>query len=219
MRRVSRNWPNLADAMRFLGVSPPRVPREADQATLDRILESWKSVQLKKAYRRRAAETHPDHGGDEEEFKRVDSAYREICEYAKLAPPRRRVSPAAEFTVKTDSPFFSGGVHFRPREPHHGTGPTRDWTSWSDDRHRARPESVVVDDPNEGGLSKCRRCRTPRHEEANFCHECGAGYDEMLSEAIIEFKEQMNRVASAMDDTKNAWAGFAEALKRRRRDE
>lgn len=46
---------------------------------------------VKAAYRKRALETHPDHGGDAEEFKRVVRAYREAQK--RLAKPKRRRAP------------------------------------------------------------------------------------------------------------------------------
>lgn len=44
--------------------------------------------ELKAAYRRRALETHPDHGGDEVAFRRVVRAYEEAKR--RIQRPRRR---------------------------------------------------------------------------------------------------------------------------------
>lgn len=205
--------------MRFLGVEPPRIPREASQATLDEILEGWKGTELKKAYRKRARETHPDTGGDEDEFKRVESAYREICEYAKLAAPRKR---AEEPRIRSASPFFTGGMGFKPggreKSRRHPYDAWRDSTAGRE----TEPRIKVPKDPAVHGIDKCLRCESARFGdyagEANFCHRCGESYEDMTEEAIEAFKEQMNRVAEAMDGMAGAWAGFAEAFKKRQGD-
>lgn len=44
--------------------------------------------EIKRAYRKRALETHPDHGGDAEAFRRVQHAYEQA-----LKPRRRRRRP------------------------------------------------------------------------------------------------------------------------------
>ena len=44
------------------------VDEDADEATIER------------AYRDRVKETHPDSGGDEEEFKRVNRAYETLTD-------------------------------------------------------------------------------------------------------------------------------------------
>ena len=218
MRRVSRDWPKLGEAMAFLGVQPPRVPKEAPQATLDELLEEWKATVLKKAYRKRARETHPDTGGDEEEFKRVESAYREICQYAKLAPPRPK--PSSDFRFHTSNPFFTGGVRFRPETPNtrvHPSGFTR--TGSHDhfaDRVKAKAEKTRQDlESGQSVLTKCNRCDTPRHQRANFCHECGANYDEMTQEAIDGLADAMNNMADHLDAIGHSFAGFADAFNRR----
>lgn len=41
---------------------------------------------LKLAWKLRSWETHPDHGGDEEESKRVNRAYSEICKERGINP-------------------------------------------------------------------------------------------------------------------------------------
>ncbi|WP_394829997.1 J domain-containing protein [Pendulispora rubella] len=52
------------------------VPRDATEAD------------LKAAYRKRVLETHPDHGGDDETFRRIVSAYSEA--QRRLRKPRRK---------------------------------------------------------------------------------------------------------------------------------
>jgi len=47
------------------------------------------AAELKLAYRRRALETHPDHGGDAEAFQRVVHAYREASLRLRKPRPRR----------------------------------------------------------------------------------------------------------------------------------
>ena len=46
-----------------------------------------KAEELKAAYRKRALETHPDHGGDEASFRRVLHAYEEARR--RIERPRR----------------------------------------------------------------------------------------------------------------------------------
>ena len=46
-------------------------------------------VELKAAYRRRALETHPDHGGDDASFRRVVRAYEEAQRRLRKPRPRR----------------------------------------------------------------------------------------------------------------------------------
>lgn len=46
-------------------------------------------VELKAAYRKRALETHPDHGGDEAAFRRVLHAYDEAKRRLRKPRPRR----------------------------------------------------------------------------------------------------------------------------------
>ncbi|MBX3216818.1 MAG: DnaJ domain-containing protein [Labilithrix sp.] len=48
--------------------------------------------ELKAAYRKRALETHPDHGGDDAAFRRVIRAYAEA--QRRLKKPRSRRSRA-----------------------------------------------------------------------------------------------------------------------------
>lgn len=45
---------------------------------------------LKAAYRKKAMEAHPDHGGDAETFRRVVAAYAEARKRIKMPKPKRR---------------------------------------------------------------------------------------------------------------------------------
>jgi len=66
-------------------------PKEPPQQSIWSVLGVSRDVtpeELKAAYRRRALETHPDHGGDEEAFRRVLRAYEEAKR--RIARPRRR---------------------------------------------------------------------------------------------------------------------------------
>ncbi len=106
MVRERRQWPSLKEAMDFLGVEPPKVPRGADRDELDRLLDEWKAGPLKSAFRKRSMETHPDKGGSAEEFNRVKSAYVEIKKFARLASP---VPPPPRSSRFHGAPFFSDG--------------------------------------------------------------------------------------------------------------
>jgi hypothetical protein len=86
--RGEPTWPSRAS----------REPAGARAAPAERSGEAsiWETLgvtrdvteaELKAAYRRRALETHPDHGGDEEAFRRVVRAYAEARR--RLRRPRR----------------------------------------------------------------------------------------------------------------------------------
>lgn len=78
---------------------------EAPRKTLG-LGESFTSDQLKTAYRKRASETHPDRGGDPQEFMAVQTAYErlsrkqprtlgEVLDYAKEAVQNAKSEQAA----------------------------------------------------------------------------------------------------------------------------
>ncbi len=67
------------------------VPRDSVWATLGVTREAT-DAELKRAYRKRALETHPDHGGDPEAFRSLQRAYEEAVRRA-ARPGRRRASP------------------------------------------------------------------------------------------------------------------------------
>ena len=69
----------------------PEVALGPDESTVDPLSAALAELgvstdagldEIRAAYRRRVKETHPDHGGDEDEFKRVREAYTTAREYA-----------------------------------------------------------------------------------------------------------------------------------------
>ena len=79
--------------------------------------------EIKKAYRKKALEHHPDKGGDEETFKAVAEAWTVLGDEDKRAecespePLSLHLSPA----LFAPRPFFSH-FHPRPLRPPHGLG-------------------------------------------------------------------------------------------------
>ena len=61
----------------FEDVGPKPIRRSSSYDILG-IDEDADEAEIKQAFRRRALETHPDKGGDEEEFKRVREAYESL---------------------------------------------------------------------------------------------------------------------------------------------
>jgi hypothetical protein len=84
-------WPSGATAAsRGTEASVPAAPGDAS-ASIWQVLGVRPGVtvtELKEAFRKRALETHPDHGGDPAAFRRLLLAYREA--QRRLRRPRRR---------------------------------------------------------------------------------------------------------------------------------
>jgi hypothetical protein len=80
-------WPTRASRV---ASAPPRDPRAADVSVwaLLGVTRDVTDAELKAAYRKRALETHPDHGGDEATFRRVVRAYADA--QRRLNKPRRK---------------------------------------------------------------------------------------------------------------------------------
>jgi DnaJ-class molecular chaperone len=57
------------------------------------IAEVWRAYNspedIKRAFRKRALETHPDRGGDAAEFRRVQRAYEKLTHRAGEKPKKR----------------------------------------------------------------------------------------------------------------------------------
>ena len=73
------------------------LPPRADQAAVSvwqvlGVAANASAEELKRAYRRRALETHPDHGGDVETFRAVQAAYERAIERSakRGRRPRRK---------------------------------------------------------------------------------------------------------------------------------
>ena len=78
------------------------------------------SAEIKKAYRRRARTAHPDHGGNEEEFKRLGRAYETLRDASKRATydaSMRTARPQA--TAKPAAPA-QDAPQAQATEPAHG---------------------------------------------------------------------------------------------------
>lgn len=82
-------WPSRASTM-SRGEVAASSPPGSIWATLG-VPRSATLEDVKAAYRKRALETHPDHGGDAEEFKRVVRAWREAQKRLAKPKPRSRV--------------------------------------------------------------------------------------------------------------------------------
>lgn len=86
-------WPSIAS--RTPRARPDEGPREGAEPTsiwaLLGVTRDASAGELKAAYRKRALEAHPDHGGDEATFRRVVDAYAEARR--RLAKPRPKRRP------------------------------------------------------------------------------------------------------------------------------
>jgi len=77
------------------------------------VSENASADEVKKAYRGRARECHPDAGGDEEEFKRVTHAYQVLSDPEKRARYDRTGDDGTPATrAAGGDPFGFGGARF-----------------------------------------------------------------------------------------------------------
>lgn len=81
-------WPSKASREPRSTSLEPR-PGETSIWEVLGVTRDVSDTELKAAYRRRALETHPDHGGDEEAFRRVLDAYAEAKRRLRRPRPRR----------------------------------------------------------------------------------------------------------------------------------
>lgn len=80
-------WPSRASREPIAPKAKPALAPESVWAVLG-VTADATEADLKAAYRRRAVETHPDQGGDEESFRRVLRAYEEAKK--RLRRPKRK---------------------------------------------------------------------------------------------------------------------------------
>ena len=64
-------------------------------------------TQLKKAYRQAVKEAHPDTGGSEDKFKRVNKAYVELLPLCIMATPETAIKINKQYTSEKDDLFAS----------------------------------------------------------------------------------------------------------------
>lgn len=86
------------------GEAPPpmpkqNVPRDPAVSAGDERVSAWSIlglestaslVEVKRAFRKRALETHPDHGGEPEQFRKVQAAYEKLVKQLGGARAARR---------------------------------------------------------------------------------------------------------------------------------
>jgi len=85
--RRARPVNDFATDLALLGLECPRL-KPRDHAHAIELLDEWKAEVLKPAFKAAARATHPDLGGDEEDFKAVRAAY-ERAGAVKVRPPRQ----------------------------------------------------------------------------------------------------------------------------------
>lgn len=85
-------WPSKASREPHASPSAPATNREPESiwALLGVAGQDVTESDLKAAYRKRALETHPDHGGDEPTFRRVVAAYEEAKKRLRRPKPKKK---------------------------------------------------------------------------------------------------------------------------------
>jgi len=84
---------HFQDELTLLGVDPPQLGESATIQAYNAVLEAWRDGPLKKAFRARALELHPDKNpGDTKaakRFKAMSNAYERLCSVRIRTPPQR----------------------------------------------------------------------------------------------------------------------------------
>jgi hypothetical protein len=99
LTRIEPYWARAWNRM-LRGEAPPPPPTPKERKPPAAVASSAWSVlgleagaslaQVKRAYRQRALETHPDRGGEEQAFLAVQRAYEQLCERIARGAKRRR---------------------------------------------------------------------------------------------------------------------------------
>jgi molecular chaperone DnaJ len=128
--------------------------------------------EVKKAYRKLAQEKHPDHGGNEEEFKKINEAYSILSgkQTNKNVPP-------------TGSPFdfdFSSMFDHLNRQYAHGFGAQRARRPAENDRDIPLSVEITIEDIRNGKdftieyqkSKKCEKCGGIGGDQKIKCNDC-----------------------------------------------
>ncbi|MEZ0147991.1 MAG: J domain-containing protein [Candidatus Reddybacter sp.] len=78
LRTVERHGSNMFDAV-FTGFTPLPSPDQVSATTWRHILDYWDDDidECKKLYRKASSRTHPDNGGDAQEFQQIQTAWQQ----------------------------------------------------------------------------------------------------------------------------------------------
>ncbi|MCX5743390.1 MAG: J domain-containing protein [Proteobacteria bacterium] len=87
--RVMRGEPAPRRAVPRPRAVPARLPELSAWAILE-LPQGAPLDDIKRAYRTRARATHPDHGGDADEFRRVQRAYERLATPSSASPRKKR---------------------------------------------------------------------------------------------------------------------------------
>jgi hypothetical protein len=88
--RGEQAWPSKASREPASARRPESAVEEATSVwSILGVTREVTETELKAAYRRRALETHPDHGGEESAFRQVVHAYAEASRRLRRPRPRR----------------------------------------------------------------------------------------------------------------------------------
>lgn len=112
MARKPKRRFSMRQCFVIIGIESPKIKGKT-QAEVDAALLEWKEGELKRVWRARVRECHPDHGGDATVFNDVQEAYDQISKDLKIRL-RKPKKPAPDPPTSTDSHCPSGHQRFPP---------------------------------------------------------------------------------------------------------
>ena len=137
---------SMKQALEVLGIQTPKARKGMTQAQLDEEVRDWKENELVECHKQRRWHAHPDRGGSNKEFIKVDSAFHVIRANLRLRIPAAKISYCRVCKARRDPE----GAKFC-----HACG-----------------ERFVGVEMNTCPV--CEGERAP--QLAGFCHECGYDY-------------------------------------------
>ena len=144
------------------------------------VSEDTDQKEVKKAYRKLAAQHHPDRGGDAEKFKEVAEAYSILSDDQKRREYHARQNPQQGFGMNFEDVFGRGfnpfGEFFNPRPRQRAQAKKN--TEDSDIQFNLR---INLEQIKRGAIQEiefkrniiCKACRGNGGEGKRFCAGCG----------------------------------------------